>query len=454
MLAKLNCKAVKIRRPNSQLFNGEDKFTGTVMFSVVGTLDGGRVRLSLDTGEKNAAFRRIGKLERACAEGPQSPTWAELEAELPKKTFEYFAGKVGYVKPSDGVPLENPTWADLCRVFEAEMERRIQRKLRGEQKLTMKPTTRERYRQTVQHFEAFLGNPKALLSKINEGTIEMYKIERYKAIAQMKQARGGSSVRLDIAVLHGMFNLAVKKKIMQQKPIQMEDETKPGANPQNGARPFTADELSKLRKAATVEPKTELQRKAHKATGGAEFVFLVMLWTGLRGSDLVRLCWKHVLFNRGVNGEIEIETMKRNKIAIIPLSDELRPALEQQYFARKAGPEDAVLLNPDPRNCGPFSGRIQLYNYCLSLGRSAGVERAIPHNYRDSFACDAITKDVNLLTVAKMLADTVQTVEQYYAKFILGMRDNAQHKMSNGIGIEKQGELAEQRGQKVIGFPQ
>ena len=52
--------------------------------------------------------------------------------------------------------------------------------------------------------------------------------------------------------------------------------------------------------------------------------------------------------------------------------------------------------------------------------------------------------------VAKMLADTVDTVEKHYAQFVLAARDAAQHRMDNGLGIEERGKFAEQR--KVINF--
>jgi ABC-type transport system involved in cytochrome bd biosynthesis fused ATPase/permease subunit len=39
--------------------------------------------------------------------------------------------------------------------------------------------------------------------------------------------------------------------------------------------------------------------------------------------------------------------------------------------------------------------------------------------------------------VAKMLADTVETVENYYAQFVPAARDAVQSKMDSGVGIEE-----------------
>jgi hypothetical protein len=95
MLVKIRCKEVKVRRRNSHQFKGDAKFTGTVVYSVVGTIDGERVRFSLGTEEKNAAFRRTSKLERACGEGPNSALWAELEESLRRRHCSSLPGEPG-----------------------------------------------------------------------------------------------------------------------------------------------------------------------------------------------------------------------------------------------------------------------------------------------------------------------------------------------------------------------
>jgi integrase len=90
-----------------------------------------------------------------------------------------------------------------------------------------------------------------------------------------------------VAVLHRMFRFATKKQLMAHKAIELMNESKPGKNPKNGARPFKADELAKLRQAA----------------GEDYFMLLLLRWTGLRGSDAVNLKWQDIQFDRGANGE-------------------------------------------------------------------------------------------------------------------------------------------------------
>jgi integrase len=297
-------------------------------------------------------------------------------------------------------------------------------------------------RSGLNHFVEFVGKETPLVS-LDNSTITKFKLARYKAITQLKQARGGSSVALDIAILHGMFRFGISQGVLKKNLIDLSKESKPGKNPKNGARPFTADELSKLCNGAIWKHKGQ-------APINDEFMFLLFRWTGLRRSDTIRLCWKHIQFDRGVNSEIEIVTQKRGKLAVIPLSTELRSALEHGRTKRKPNPEDHVLVNPATGE--PFSSATRLTNRCKALGDRVGVRRCTPHCFRDTFACDMLAKGAGVFEVAKMLADTVETVEEHYAQFVLASRDNIQAKMDNGIGIEEQAALAAKRGKKVVGI--
>ena len=247
---------------------------------------------------------------------------------------------------------------------------------------------------------------------------------------------------LDIAVLHGMFAFAVAQKMLFEKPISMARESKPGENPKNGAHAFTGEELAAIRQAS-------VYKNSRKQTIDDMHAFLLLRWSGLRVSDAGRLQWKHVHFDRGSNGEIEILTQKRSKVAIIPLSTELREDLEALRMERKPSNQDYVLLNAETGVS--FANRAILSRRAIELCNRAGVKGSA-HCFRDTFACDMLTRGVGVFEVAKMLADTVETVEQCYAEFIPALRDNVQAKMDSGVGIEEQAKIAAQRGKKVVGI--
>jgi hypothetical protein len=64
-----------------------------------------------------------------------------------------------------------------------------------------------------------------------------------------------------------------------------------------------------------------------------------------------------------------------------------------------------------------------------------------------------LARGAGIFDVAKMLADTVDTVEKHYAQFVPAARDAVQHIMDNGLGIEERAKLSQSRGRKVAVFP-
>ena len=443
MQINLRYEETRVRRPNSQQYEGEEKFYGSKTYAVVGTLNHERVRFSLGTTEKNVAIRRITKIEKAVGEGPASGLWDELVEALPARTFQFFASRIGYVAHQESIKVSAPTWQDLVDAYEIEMQRKVDNEERGASRKegTLATSSRDRYRVVIRDFTNFIGKDMPL-AEITPAHITRYKSVRHRAIVSKKQSRGGNGVRLDIAFLHAMFKFAVARKMMAEQPIDLSKESRPGENPTNGARPFTGDELAVIR-SVTVD----------KNGRGQEIddthMFLLFRWTGLRRSDAADLRWKHVLFGQGYNGEIEIVTKKRDKLAIIPLSTELRDDLETIRRQRKPHREDHVLLNPETGR--PFTDPSKLTKRATALCARARI-KAGPHYFRSSFACDMLARGVGIYEVAMMLADTVETVQRKYAKFVPAAREAVRIKMDQGVGIEEQAKIAAQRGRKVVGI--
>jgi len=73
----------------------------------------------------------------------------------------------------------------------------------------------------------------------------------------------------------------------------------------------------------------------------------------------------------------------------------------------------------------------------LAVGKRAGVPDAHPHRYRDSFAVDMLARGASPYDVAKLLGDTVATVEKQYAPFVKELRDRTRRIMESGEGLEK-----------------
>ena len=107
--------------------------------------------------------------------------------------------------------------------------------------------------------------------------------------------------------------------------------------------------------------------------------------------------------------------------------------LETEHVRRNPGMEERVLLNP---NTGKPYTRPRLYERMLALGRRAGVLDAHPHRYRDTLAVDMLARGASPYDVAKLLGDTIETVEKHYTPFVRELRERVRRLMENGEGLE------------------
>jgi integrase len=179
----------------------------------------------------------------------------------------------------------------------------------------LQTSTEKRYKVTLREFDNFIAERHLMdLNAINKAVIEAFKVWRVTRIKKRKFARGGSSLALDLAILHRAFGFALENEMILKNPVRMEG--RPGENPEHGAEPFTARDLSQLREHA----------------GEDLLSFLLLRWTGLRGSDAVSLSWNEVHFDRK---EIERITQKRRKKVVLPIQTELLFALESAYESIK-----------------------------------------------------------------------------------------------------------------------
>ena len=373
------------------------------MFWSDGIVQGVRVRRPLGTRNHDAAHRIVGKLERALAEGADSSLWPELKRFLPEPTFRVFADVAGCKEP---IVKPEPTWTDLSAAFENELHRRVALdKLRG--------STAIRYRHAAREFKLFLEERNvSKLQEINKPLVESFKVWRAARIRSRNFSRGATSIALDAAILHRIFAIGVEYEIIEKNPVRMEG--RPGDVPDRGAQPFSTGQLDKLKQAA----------------GPDLFVFLLLRWTGMRGSDIVGLTWSDVHFDRR---EIERITQKRRKRVIIPIHTELLFALENEFERRSPKPDDQVL--PQTRERGRMT-RPRLFQRCKAMGRRAGIDDAHPHRFRDTFAVDMLARGANPYDVAKLLGDEIATVEKHYAPFVRELRERIRSLMESGKGLD------------------
>ncbi len=277
-------------------------------------------------------------------------------------------------------------------------------------------------------FDVFLKEENiTLLQDISKTVVERFKVWRVAIINKKKFSRGATGLSLDVAILHRCFWFAVENEMMVKNPVRMEG--RPGACfGDRGAQPFDSAELLKLREHA----------------GSDLLIFLLLRWTGLRGGDAVALTWQEVRFDRK---EIERVTQKRRKKVILPLNVELLFALEAEYQRLKPDPTDRILLNPNTNT--PMT-RPRIYERMLALGTRAGVAKANPHRFRDTLAVDMLSRGASPYDVAKVLGDTIDTVERHYTPFVKELRERVRMLLNSDAGLEKSVQNSDEISEKSV----
>lgn len=386
-------------------------------FRIEGRIAGERLRLALRSQNRETARRTIGEIERALANGSASDLWPKLRCVLPEKSFGRLAAVVGYVEQQ---PVPFPSWQELINLFEADGRRRI---LLGK----LRTSTFERYEFETREFSEFLRKRGVqLLVQIDRPLIEQFKVWRIERIRSRSKFAGAKSLVLSAAILHRVFAFATENDMLGKNPVRLEG--RPGGEPERGSQPFKPAELLKLREHA--EPDS--------------LAFALLRWTGLRGSDAVALTWAEVDFE---GKEIERVTQKRSKRVVVPIHTELLFALEAERERRQPNPWDRVLLNPETGK--PYT-RPRLYYRIMALGRRAGVPNANPHRFRDSLAVEMLCRGATPYDVAKVLGDTIETVEKHYAPFVPELQERVRRIMESAPDVENSGTIRARSERKTV----
>jgi site-specific recombinase XerD len=75
----------------------------------------------------------------------------------------------------------------------------------------------------------------------------------------------------------------------------------------------------------------------------------------------------------------------------------------------------------------------------MKLGHRAGVASANPHRFRDSLAVEMLCRGATPYDVAKVLGDSIETVEQHYAPFVPELRERVRRILESSAEDEKVG---------------
>jgi site-specific recombinase XerD len=261
-----------------------------------------KVRGSLGTQNRAAAMSLIYRLDIALSQGSQSPVWPELSRVIPVGTFTRFAKHAGVKEKY------TQTWREFKKFYLSQ------------RKLQVKPNTFESYLGTVEEFDRFVNEKQIemLRDLQDEALIDEFKAWRADRIKPIRRRKPDEdcTLRLDVNHLHQMFKFAKDRELIEKNPVRFM------AVPWNSGRsekqPFTGEDMLAMRQHAEDD----------------WFLFVLLKWTGFRRSDVASLVWQEVHFDRGEAGEIEKVCKKNGVRVILPLSEELRTALEAEYLCR------------------------------------------------------------------------------------------------------------------------
>jgi integrase len=149
----------------------------------------------------------------------------------------------------------------------------------------------------------------------------------------------------------------------------------------------------------------------HGTRPGCKAVHLFVslaLDTAARKSAILRLTWDRVMLDQGLIDYREPGQAQTNKRRIpVPINRRLKPVLIRAWAA---APKDGR-----GKATGPVVGSSNIDRAFADFAATVGFEWVTPHICRHTWACLAAQAGMPMFHIAKMLGDTLKTVEENYA---------------------------------------
>lgn len=251
----------------------------------------------------------------------------------------------------------------------------------------------ERQAIAIRHLKAYFG--KALLSGIDIPACRGYATARRAgaiggtARAGKMAVGGDSTIRRELNVLKAAANHALRWKRITADKMPT----------------FESPRESELDEEAMWLTKAELLKLLRAATGDLKNFIAITYWTGSRKAAIETLTLSQLDLERyrvSLAKPGERRTKKRRPT--VPLYPRVRPYVQRQVAVAKAAGRE-TLFRPNVKFYQPF------HDLCESLGLG---EKGFPHVLRHSRATHMLMDGESIYKVAKLLGDTIKTVETKY----------------------------------------
>jgi len=243
------------------------------------------------------------------------------------------------------------------------------------------------------HANVFCRNfGKKALDEIDQRMIEDFKVTRMKTITRYGRPRKPASVNRELAILSGIFTMAVDYEEIARNPCR-----KVESLPENNQRTrhLSFDEEDRLFSALAGD------------RGHLKPMVTVAIYSGPRRGELLKLRWSNVDFDLKV---INFTETKTNKDRSLPME----PVVAQTLLELRDQADDAeyVFTNPDTR-----TRYTDIKKSFSAACREAGVTNFTFHDLRHTFGTRLADAGVDVVKIKELLghASIVTTMRYIHA---------------------------------------
>lgn len=245
--------------------------------------------------------------------------------------------------------------------------------------------------------------------KLNDFTPELVRAYRKKREGgSIGKPSGNGTIRRELGHLIAVMNFAAKRGMIKREKVPFIDLPQ---SPPPKQRWLTVEEINHISKLA-------------KGRGRVELFFHIAVRTASRPTAICELTWDKIDFQRNLiefgKGDVRVRRSKRR--ATVPISDKLLPILREAYN------KELVRVDGDiERVKGMFvlGGVDSVRTTFTNLMTDAKMTDVTPHTLRHTWATHASMSGVSMIEIARVLGDTLATVERVYAKFAPGYLKSA-----------------------------
>lgn len=232
------------------------------------------------------------------------------------------------------------------------------------------------------------------VSDVSQDVVDAYETKRKRGAIGRPSIP--ATIRKELVLLKACFNWCAgpKRKILRREEVPVFDLPDDSAPRDRWLR---ADEIAKLKAEAA-----EGVGADDRMTRGERFLWLG-LETAARSEAIRQLTWDRVDWEtKTIDFNVPGRRRTKKRRAVVPISQALMPVLRRMFEQRV----NDYVLDTDSE-----VGRL-----VERIAQRASVANVTPHVLRHTAATHMARRGVPLWIVAKVLGDTIATVERIYAK--------------------------------------